>query len=236
MKPFSRPVFRAAGLVAASLHFPLLAHAEEAGDPSKTEIAALRQQVEDLTKLVKDLQRKVETSPPPPLPGVESPAPALPEVTTLLPAADSKAALPPAPSPAKEPDFTGDLSADPLPPPKRTDLSVFNPEFSAAIDAIGSYSSSAKNLNFTIRDIELMVRSNVDQVAHAYVVFNAESELVPWEKTDPFGEVSLGVEEAAVETTSLPYGLALKGGQFFADFSRLGKVHSHELPFTDRPA
>ncbi len=27
----------------------------------------------------------------------------------------------------------------------------------------------------------------------------------------------------------------MKGGLFFADFTRLGKVHSHELPFTDRP-
>ncbi|HEV7404941.1 MAG TPA: hypothetical protein VGO11_18505, partial [Chthoniobacteraceae bacterium] len=37
------------------------------------------------------------------------------------------------------------------------------------------------------------------------------------------------------ETTALPYGLKLKAGQFFADFTRLGKVHSHDLPFTDRP-
>jgi hypothetical protein len=81
-----------------------------------------------------------------------------------------------------------------------------------------------------------MIQSNVDQLARAYVVFNAESELDPWTKTDPFGDVTLGVEEAAIETTALPYGLALKAGQFFADFSRLGKVHSHELPFTDRPA
>jgi hypothetical protein len=92
------------------------------------------------------------------------------------------------------------------------------------------------NFNFTLRDIELMVQSNIDQLARAYVVFNAGSELDPWSKTDPFGEVSLGIEEAAIETSALPYGLGLKVGQFFADFSRLGKVHCHELPFTDRPA
>jgi hypothetical protein len=148
---------------------------------------------------------------------------------------DSKAVIE-TPQAPREPDFQTDLSADPLPAPKQSDSSIFNPEISAAIDAIGSYSSSANNANFIIRDIELMVQSNVDQLARAYVVFNAETELDPWTKTDPFGEVSLGVEEAAIETTALPYGLALKGGQFFADFSRLGKVHSHEMPFTDRPA
>ena len=68
-----------------------------------------------------------------------------------------------------------------------------------------------------------MFQANVDQLAHAYVVFNAESELDPWTKTDPFSEVSLGVEEAAIETTALPYGLQIKAGQYFADFTRLGK-------------
>ena len=112
---------------------------------------------------------------------------------------------------------------------------LFNPDISASVDFITSYSRATNNLNFTLRDAEVMIQSNVDQYARAYMVFNAESELLPTEKTDPFGEVSLGVEEAAIETTSLPWGLQLKGGQFFADFTRLGKVHSHDLPFVDRP-
>ena len=222
MKPISRSLIGGLGLIAAATP---LTFAQDAVDPAKNEVAELRQQVQDLTKLVKDLQQQVEARP------VE---PAAPAVLPPAPSIDAKAAIPPEP-PAPEPDLATNLQPDPLPPPKRSDPSIFNPEISAAIDAIGSYSSSANNANFTIRDIEVMVQSNVDQLAHAYVVFNAESELDPWEKTDPFGEVSLGVEEAAIETTSLPYGLALKGGQFFADFSRLGKVHSHELPFTDRP-
>lgn len=179
--------------------------------------------------MVKDLQQQVASRP-------DSPS----ESTTRSsrkkePAADSKAAIPPEPAP-HEPDLATNLQSDPLPEPKHSDLSIFNPEISAAIDAVGSYSSAADNLNFIARDVEIMVQSNVDQLAHAYVVFNAESELDPWAKSDSFGEASLGVEEAAIETTALPYGLALKGGEFFADFSRLGKVHSHELPFTDRPA
>jgi hypothetical protein len=203
-----------------------LSHAEEAAEPPKSEVAELRQQVEDLTKLVKDLQQQVQANQPSAVLPVPADIPPVPPAPTPPPIA-------PAPS---IPDLLSELPADPLPPPKRTNSSLFNPEISAAIDAIGSYSSSADNANFTVRDIEIMVQANVDQLAHAYLVANAESELDPWTKTDVFGDVSLGIEEAAVETTSLPYGLSLKAGQFFADFSRLGKVHSHELPFTDRPA
>ena len=117
---------------------------------------------------------------------------------------------------------------------KRTGLQ--NPDISAAIDAIGSYSDAGDNINFTPRDVELMIQANADPFTKAYIVFNAESELEPVEESDPFSEVSLGLEEAAIQTTDLPGGLALKAGVFFADFTRLGKVHSHDLPFTDRPA
>lgn len=210
MEPIFRPLFRGLCLIAATAP---TAFAEESADSAKPEIAELRQQIKDLTRLVKDLQQQMAARPA----TAEPPAPSAP---------------PTAVSPAPEVDLTTAT----LPPPKQSSASLFNPEISAAVDAIGSYSDSANNANFTIRDIELMVQSNVDQLAHAYVVFNAESEWDPWTKTDPFGDVTLGVEEAAIETTALPYGLALKAGQFFADFSRLGKVHSHELPFTDRPA
>jgi hypothetical protein len=225
MKPIFRPAIAGLGLIAATSP---ITFAQEPVDPTKAEIAELRQQVLELTKTVRDLQQQVAARPAEA--PAESSAPAIPPAP-----ADSKAVIN-TPQTVSQPDLAVDLSANPLPEPKRTDLSIFNPEISAAIDAIGSYSTSANNANLTVRDIELMVQSNVDQLAHAYVVFNAESELDPWAKTDPFSEVSVGVEEAAIETTVLPYGLALKGGQFFADFTRLGKVHSHELPFTDRPA
>jgi hypothetical protein len=225
VNPLTRSVIRALGLIAATTQIIL---AEDAADPAKSEIAELRQQVQDLTKLVKDLQQQVAARPAA-APAARSAHPVRPSPTH-----DSKAVIS-TPAPATS-DLTGTTQADPLSVPKRSDLSLFNPEISAVIDIIGSYSASANNFNITPRDIELMIQANVDQLAHAYVVFNAESELDPWTKTDPFGEVSLGVEEAAIETTALPYGLGVKAGLFFADFSRLGKVHSHELPFTDRPA
>lgn len=112
---------------------------------------------------------------------------------------------------------------------------MFNPDISAAIDFITSYSKSANQWNFALRNVEVMIQSDVDQYAHAYIILNAETELAPTERLAPFDSARIAVEEAAIETTSLPWGLQLKAGQFFADFTRLGKVHSHDLPFVDRP-
>jgi hypothetical protein len=49
------------------------------------------------------------------------------------------------------------------------------------------------------------------------------------------GEASATVEEAAIQTTSLPWNLTLKGGRFFGEFGRLSYIHDHELPFVNRP-
>lgn len=106
---------------------------------------------------------------------------------------------------------------------------------SIAIDVVGSYSRRQNNVNIVPRDAEMMFQANVDPFAKAYLIVNAGSALAPTEKQDPFGEVNLSLEEAAIETTSLPFGMQLKAGQFFADFSRLGKHHPHELPFVDQP-
>ncbi len=104
-----------------------------------------------------------------------------------------------------------------------------------ALDFIGSYSRRADNANFIMRDAQLTLSCTVDDYARGYIVLNAGTELSPAEKTDPFEEISLGIEEAAIETTALPFGLRVKAGQFFADVTRLGKNHGHDLPFTDRP-
>jgi len=225
MKTIFHSVNTVISLIAATTP---IAFAQAPADPAQTEIAELRQQVQDLATLVKELKSEVEARPPAP--------PAEPVAPVVLPpTADSKDSSV-AMAPPHEPDLATDLAADPLPVAKRSDANSFNPEISAAVDTIGSYSAAANNTNITIRNIEVMLQSNVDQFARAYIILNAESALDPLTQTNPFGELSVGVEEAAIETTSLPYGIAVKAGQFYADFTLLGKVHSHELPFVDRPA
>src|SRR2546422_1887871 len=78
------------------------------------------------------------------------------------------------------------------------------------------------------RSIELDIAAAVDPFAKGYAVINASAESAT-------GEATLTVEEAALQTTSLPHNLELKAGRFFGEFGRLGYIHDHELPFVNRP-
>jgi hypothetical protein len=54
-------------------------------------------------------------------------------------------------------------------------------------------------------------------------------------KLDNNNETSIELEEAFLQTTNLPFGLQLKGGQFFAAFGRLNPTHPHTWEFADAP-
>ena len=152
--------------------------------PATDEIAELRQQVEALSGKVGELEQKLNKA-------------RLTQPVFASPSADAGGGKALAAPVASTPEYVL---------PKETNLSLFNPEISAALDFIGSYSRRADNVNFIVRDAEIMIQANVDHLVHAYAVFNAETELAPMEKSDPFGEVKLGIEEAAIETTDLPWG------------------------------
>ena len=76
--------------------------------------------------------------------------------------------------------------------------------------------------------MELNIAGSVDPFARGYAVLNASADPVT-------GEAAVGVEEAAIVTTSLPWNLTLKAGRFFGEFGRLSYIHDHELPFVFRP-
>ena len=48
-------------------------------------------------------------------------------------------------------------------------------------------------------------------------------------------ETEIELEEAFLQTTDLPYGLQVKGGQFFAPFGRINPTHPHTWDFADDP-
>ncbi len=115
--------------------------------------------------------------------------------------------------------------------------SEFNPSIGLVGETIFSYrdkgssqTGSARPGGFDAfqRSVELNAAAAVDPYAKAYVVINASADPVT-------GESALGVEEAALQTTSLPWNLELKAGRFFGEFGRLGDIHDHELPFVNRP-
>src|SRR5437870_9087640 len=100
--------------------------------------------------------------------------------------------------------------------------------------------SSARDLNhievgdhdpqqrgFNARNIELAFDGAVDPYFEGFanIVF----------KLDNDNQTSVEVEEAFMQTTSLPFNLQLKGGQFFAAFGRLNPTHPHTWDFADTP-
>jgi hypothetical protein len=54
-------------------------------------------------------------------------------------------------------------------------------------------------------------------------------------KLDNNNQTEIELEEAFLQTTSLPYGLQVKGGQFFDAFGRINATHPHTWEFADSP-
>ena len=80
---------------------------------------------------------------------------------------------------------------------------------------------------FNARNTELAFDGAVDPYFEGFanIVF----------KLDNDNETEVEVEEAFMQTTSLPFNLQLKGGQFFAAFGRLNPTHPHTWDFVDTP-
>src|SRR6266516_4032342 len=153
-----------------------------------------------------------------------------------------------APPPAAAPAGAGQVTAEQLKQLKeRLDQVVeaqkqvrpnaFNPSIGLVAETVFSYRSKGSDQigsdrpgGFDVfqRSIEVNVAASVDPFAKGYVVINAQADSAT-------GEATLGVEEAALQTTSLPWNLELKAGRFFGEFGRLGYIHDHELPFVNRP-
>lgn len=120
---------------------------------------------------------------------------------------------------------------------KKSLLSEFNPAIGLVGETIFSQQSKGSPENGTgypggfdvyQRSVELTASATIDPFAKGYVVINGSADAST-------GETSLEVEEAALQTTSLPANLTVTAGQFFGEYGRLSYVHNHELPFVNRP-
>ena len=80
---------------------------------------------------------------------------------------------------------------------------------------------------FNARNVELAFAGAVDPYFEGFanVVFNLDND----------NETEVEVEEAFMQTTSLPFNLQLKGGQFFAALGRINTMHPHVWEFSDAP-
>lgn len=113
----------------------------------------------------------------------------------------------------------------------------FNPSIGLVGETILSYRSQGSEstgsdrtggFDAFQRSVELDASASVDPFAKAYIVANASADAAT-------GDANLRIEEAAIQTTSLPWNLELKAGRFFAEFGKLSYIHDHELPFVNRP-
>lgn len=81
---------------------------------------------------------------------------------------------------------------------------------------------------FTLQNVELSLLGAVDPY------FTGEAHLVYF--IDPLkGESTVELEEAFLTTTSLPYGLQLKAGQFVTEFGQINSRHPHAWDWQDQP-
>ncbi len=80
---------------------------------------------------------------------------------------------------------------------------------------------------FTVQNIELSIGATVD----AY--FDAQTNIIFLINAE--GETVVELEESFFTTRSLPWGLQIKGGQYFTEFGRQNKQHPHTWAFVDQP-
>lgn len=89
--------------------------------------------------------------------------------------------------------------------------------------ALGDESTSAGTQGFSLGESEISLSANIDHLLHGQLTFS----LAP--------EGGAEVEEAFIQTTSLPYGLSLKGGRFLSGVGYLNEQHAHAWDFLDAP-
>lgn len=91
--------------------------------------------------------------------------------------------------------------------------------------ALGDHDPHVRGAN--VRNEELVFSADVDPYFYGFL------DLVY--KLDEVGESAFELEEAYAVTTSLPYGLQAKVGQFFTEFGRTNPTHPHAWEFLDYP-
>jgi hypothetical protein len=141
----------------------------------------------------------------------------------------------PSPSNVSEPTSRGWSPADPIvlgSGPKYINISL------DVLAAAGS--STAENVEtlqlgghdprqrgITLQGAELTLEGRIDP----YLRGQANTALF----LTPDGETEVELEEAYLESMSLPWNLQLKAGQFLSEFGRLNATHPHAWDFVDAP-
>ncbi|MEQ8764845.1 MAG: hypothetical protein RL885_13015 [Planctomycetota bacterium] len=110
-------------------------------------------------------------------------------------------------------------------------LNAYNPRLTVFGDMLASLSASEAEREgddrFSLREAEVDLRADVDPYATGVLILAFEEE-------EP-GEYEAAVEEGYVDFVGLPAGLSVRAGKFFQDFGRINQLHTHDLPFPEKP-
>jgi hypothetical protein len=95
------------------------------------------------------------------------------------------------------------------------------------LDRLEAGDHDPQQRGFNARNAEIAIDGAVDPY------FEGFANIVL--KLDNNNETEIELEEAFLQTTTLPYGLQVKGGQFFDAFGRINATHPHTWEFADSP-
>ncbi|MEW6027197.1 MAG: TonB-dependent receptor [Planctomycetota bacterium] len=123
----------------------------------------------------------------------------------------------------------------------------FNPDISVIVDTYYQQSSGSEGIAHILEEVSGFGHSHGDaghehgpleglnfREAEVYFSVNIDPSFYGYAIIAAFEE-GAHIEEAVIQTTSLPYGLEVKAGKLFSNFGRLNSQHSHYWDFTDQP-
>ncbi|WP_299143270.1 hypothetical protein [uncultured Vibrio sp.] len=105
-----------------------------------------------------------------------------------------------------------------------------NPQIGVVLDGYyqdGQRNNPERDEGFGIGHTELNMSANIDDKFYGSLTTVIETH---------GDEAELLLEEAFIETLTMPYGLSIRGGRFLSDFGYLNNQHMHTDSFVERPA
>ena len=132
--------------------------------------------------------------------------------------AEAQAAVPP-PGAAAAPPQPAATPGAPV-----SNAKVFNPDMSVIGNFVGlaGRNDHSEEPPFGLTEVEAAFQAIVDPYARADFFLAA-------------GPEGLEVEEGFITFNALPAGLLLKAGKMRAEFGKVNRMHTHRLPWADRP-
>jgi hypothetical protein len=236
----------------------------ESAQAIRDEVARLRQEFDQVRQQygsrLSDLeQRLAALEAKPKAEAAEQPGPLAPQSPTeAAEAATTTPAAPVAPAPPIAPATPVAETPGPLAPQSPTEAAAQAPAAPTAavapvapagpdtqLPVYGNVSAASKVFNPDIAVIGNFlgaVGKNTIEPSPALQMDEAETSFQavvdPYAKADfflTFGPEGAGIEEGFLTFTSLPGGLLVKVGKMRSAFGKVNQMHSHVLPWTDRP-